>query len=172
MKRIAVYPGTFDPFTNGHIDIVERALRIFDELIIAVAANPAKDPLFTVEERKAIVQDAVKGMRNVRVDSFDFLLVDYVKGQGANVVIRGLRAVSDFEYEFQMALMNRKICEEVETVFMMPNQAYSYLSSRIVKEVALLGGSVAGLVPPLAEEMLKEKYQALVKDKKVRVLDF
>lgn len=172
MKIIAIYPGTFDPFTNGHIDIVERALRIFDRLIIAVAANPAKDPLFTVEERKAIVYDAVKGMRNVRVDSFDSLLVDYVKSQGANVVIRGLRAVSDFEYEFQMALMNRNICEEMETVFMMPNQAYSYLSSRIVKEVALLGGSVTGLVPPLAERMLKEKYQALVKDKRVRVPDF
>jgi len=166
MKRIAVYPGTFDPFTNGHIDIVERGLRIFDELVVAVAANPHKSPLFTVEERKEIIRDAIKDMPNVRVDSFDDLLVEYVRNQKANVVIRGLRAISDFEYEFQMALMNRKICEEVETVFLMPNQAYSYLSSRIVKEIALLGGSVSGLVPPLAEKMLRERCQALGKGAK------
>ncbi|MFQ5881738.1 MAG: pantetheine-phosphate adenylyltransferase [Candidatus Methylomirabilales bacterium] len=159
MKRTrAVYPGTFDPFTNGHRDIVERALRIFPRMIVAVAANPEKSPLFTVEERMEIIRDAVKGMEGVRVDSFQTLLVDYAGQQGATVVIRGLRAVSDFEYEFQMALMNRRLAEEVEMVFLMPHEAYTYLSSRLVKEVAFLGGTVKGLVSPVAERMLREKY--------------
>ncbi len=156
---LAVYPGTFDPFTNGHLDILERALRVFPRMILAVAANPDKAPLFTLEERMAIVQDAVRGKEGVRVDSFRSLLVDYVREQGAIVVIRGLRAVSDFEYEFQMALMNRRIAEEIETVFLMPHEAYTYLSARLVKEVALLGGTVKGLVSPLAERMLGEKYR-------------
>ncbi|MEE8282314.1 MAG: pantetheine-phosphate adenylyltransferase [candidate division NC10 bacterium] len=159
MKSIlAVYPGTFDPFTHGHRDILERGLKIFPRMIVAVAANPEKSPLFTVEERMEIIHDAVRGMEGVRVDAFHTLLVDYVKAQGATVVIRGLRAISDFEHEFQMALMNRRIAEEIETIFLMPHEAYSYLSSRLVKEVALLGGMVKGLVSPLTERMLGEKY--------------
>ena len=160
MKSIlAVYPGTFDPFTNGHQDILERALKIFPRMIVAVAGNPEKAPLFTLEERMEIIRDAVKGIQGVRVDPFYTLLVDYVKTQGAAVVIRGLRAISDFEYEFQMALMNRRIAEDIETVFLMPHEAYTYLSSRLVKEVALLGGTVKGLVSPLVERMLRERYR-------------
>jgi len=156
---LAVYPGTFDPFTNGHQDILERALKIFPRMIVAVAGNPEKAPLFTLEERMEIIRDAVKGIQGVRVDPLHTLLVDYVKTQGAAVVIRGLRAISDFEYEFQMALMNRRIAEDIETVFLMPHEAYTYLSSRLVKEVALLGGTVKGLVSPLAERMLRERYR-------------
>lgn len=156
---LAVYPGTFDPFTNGHLDILDRALKVFPRMIVAVAANPDKSPLFTLKERMEIIRDAVQGMEGVRIDAFHALLVDYVKAQGASVVIRGLRAVSDFEYEFQMALMNRRISDEVETVFLMPHEAYTYLSSRLVKEVALLGGTVKGLVSALAERMLTEKYR-------------
>jgi pantetheine-phosphate adenylyltransferase len=156
---LAVYPGTFDPFTNGHRDILERALKIFPRMIVAVSGNPEKAPLFTLEERLDIIHDAVRDMQGVRVDAFHTLLVDYVKTQGAAVVIRGLRAISDFEYEFQMALMNRRIAEDIETVFLMPHEAYTYLSSRLVKEVALLGGTVKGLVSPLAERMLRERYR-------------
>lgn len=160
MKSIlAVYPGTFDPFTNGHQDILERALKIFPRMIVAVSGNPEKAPLFTLEERMEIIRDAVKGIQGVRVDPFHTLLVDYVKTQGAAVVIRGLRAISDFEYEFQMALMNRRIAEDIETVFLMPHEAYTYLSSRLVKEVALLGGTVKGLVSPVVERMLRERYR-------------
>ncbi len=160
MKSIlAVYPGTFDPFTNGHQDILERALKIFPRMIVAVAGNPEKAPLFTLEERMEIIRDAVKGIQGVRVDPLHTLLVDYVKTQGAAVVIRGLRAISDFEYEFQMALMNRRIAEDIETVFLMPHEAYTYLSSRLVKEVALLGGTVKGLVSPVVERMLRERYR-------------
>lgn len=155
----AIYPGSFDPFTAGHLDILQRALRIFPRMIVAVAASPQKSPFFTTEERVEIIQDAVKGMEGVRVDSFNTLLVDYVVGHGCTVVIRGLRALSDFEYEFQMALMNRRLIQEVETVFLMPDEAYTYLSSRLVKEIALLGGSVKGLVSPLAERMLRERFQ-------------
>ncbi|MFQ5846422.1 MAG: pantetheine-phosphate adenylyltransferase [Candidatus Methylomirabilales bacterium] len=157
-RPLAVYPGTFDPFTNGHRDILERALNVFPRMIVAVAANPDKAPFFTVEERMEIIRDAVRGMRGVRVDAFDTLLVNYVRAEGATVVIRGLRAISDFEYEFQMALMNRRIAEEIETVFLMPHESYSYLSSRLVKEVSQLGGTVKGLVSPLTERMLKQKY--------------
>lgn len=156
---LAIYPGTFDPFTNGHLDILERAFRIFPRMIVAVSAKPEKSPLFTLEERMEIIRDAIKGWEGVRVDSFDTLLVDYVKEQGATVVIRGLRAISDFEYEFQMALMNRRLAEEIETVFLMPHEAYSYLSSRLVKEIALLGSPIKGLVSPVAERMLKDKYR-------------
>lgn len=161
MTTRAVYPGTFDPFTNGHLDIVERALRLFPEVIVAVAANPEKAPLFSLEERKVIIRDATAGMKGVEVDAFDGLLVDYVRSKGARVVIRGIRAVSDFDYEFQMALMNRRLYEGIETVFLMPHEAYSYLSSRLVKEIALLGGDISGLVPPLAERLLKERTQRL-----------
>ncbi len=157
MRVTAVYPGTFDPFTNGHIDLVRRALRIFPRLIVAVARNPQKSPLFTLEERLAIIHEAIGGLPGVEVDTFDALTVDYVRQKGAQVILRGVRAVSDFESEFAMALMNRKISEEVETVFLMPNQSYTYLSSRLVKEVALLGGNVDDLVPPMASKLLKER---------------
>lgn len=157
MQVTAVYPGTFDPFTNGHSDLVRRALRIFPRLVVAVARNPQKSPLFTLEERLAIIQDAIGKLAGVEVDTFDDLTVDYVRKKGAQVILRGVRAVSDFEAEFAMALMNRKISEDVETVFLMPNQSYTYLSSRLVKEVALLGGNVDDLVPPLASRMLKER---------------
>lgn len=157
MQVTAVYPGTFDPFTNGHIDLVRRALRIFPRLVVAVARNPHKSPLFTVEQRLAIVREAIGGLARVEVDTFDELTVDYVRKKGAQVILRGVRAVSDFEAEFAMALMNRKISEEVETVFLMPNLAYTYLSSRLVKEVALLGGNIEDLVPPLASKLLKER---------------
>lgn len=157
MQVTAVYPGTFDPFTNGHIDLVRRALRIFPRLIVAAARNPQKAPLFTLEERLAIIREAVGSLAEVEVDTFDALTVDYVRKKGAQVILRGIRAVSDFEAEFAMALMNRKISGEVETVFLMPNQAYTFLSSRLVKEVALLGGNVEDLVPPLAARLLKER---------------
>lgn len=157
MHITAVYPGTFDPFTNGHIDLVQRALRIFPRLVVAAARNPHKSPLFAVEERLAIIQEAIGGLGGVEIDTFDDLTVDYVRKKGAQVILRGVRAVSDFEAEFAMALMNRKISGDVETVFLMPNQAYTYLSSRLVKEVALLGGNVDDLVPPLACKLLKER---------------
>ncbi|MBI4736260.1 MAG: pantetheine-phosphate adenylyltransferase [candidate division NC10 bacterium] len=157
MRITAVYPGTFDPFTNGHIDLVRRALRIFPRLIVAVARNPQKGPLFTLEERLDIIREAIGGLAGVELDTFDALTVDYVRKKGAQVILRGIRAVSDFESEFAMALMNRKISEEVETVFLMPSQAFTYLSSRLVKEVALLGGNVDDLVPPLASKLLKER---------------
>jgi len=157
MHVIAVYPGTFDPFTNGHIDLVQRALRLFPRLIVAVARNPQKLALFTLEERLAIIGEAVRDVPGVEVDTFEALTVDYVRRKGARVIIRGVRAVSDFETEFAMALMNRKLSEDVETVFLMPNLSYTFLSSRLVKEVALLGGNVDDLVPPLASKLLKER---------------
>lgn len=157
-NTLAVYPGTFDPFTNGHLDILERASQIFPRMIVAVVANAEKSPLFPVEERMQIIRDATRGMKGVRVDAFDGLLVDYVSEQGASVVIRGLRAISDFEFEFQMALMNRRLADGIETVFLMPHESYTYLSSRLVKEVSLLGGTVKGLVSPMVERLLSEKY--------------
>lgn len=157
MKR-AVYPGTFDPITNGHLDLIQRGLRIFDEIIIAVAPNPRKKPLFDLSERIALIEEAVRDFKNVSVESFDCLLVDYVKQKGAVAVIRGLRAVSDFEYELQMALMNRRLSETVETVFMMPSEEYSFLSSTMVKEIASLCGSVKGFVPEHVERALKKKF--------------
>lgn len=153
----AVYAGTFDPFTFGHIDIVRRAHRLFSRLIIAVSTNPEKSALFSLAERQRIIQDAVRGIRGISVDSFDGLLVDYMHRKGARVVIRGLRALSDFEVEFQMALMNRKLNQEIETVFLMPHEEYSYLSSRLVKEIALLGGDVSQFVTPMVKTMLKER---------------
>lgn len=157
MEVTAVYPGTFDPFTNGHIDLVRRALRLFPRLILAVASNPHKSPLFSVEERLAIIREATAGLDRLEIDTFHMLTVDYVRSKGASVIVRGVRAVSDFEFEFAMALMNRKISEEVETVFLMPNESYTYLSSRLVKEVALMGGNVDELVPPLAATLLRER---------------
>ena len=157
MQVTVVYPGTFDPFTNGHIDLVRRALKIFPRLVVAVACNPHKRPLFSAEERLEIIQDAIGNLKGVELDTFEDLTVEYVRKKGAQVILRGLRAVSDFEAEFAMALMNRKISEDVETVFLMPNQAYTYLSSRLVKEVAHFGGNVDDLVPPLASRLLKER---------------
>ncbi len=161
-QRVAIYPGTFDPITNGHIDIICRASKLFDRLIVAVAYNPGKGPLFTVEERVEMITESLKdySLTNVEVDSFSVLLTHYAKSKKATTVIRGLRAVSDFEYEFQMALMNRKLCKDVETVFMMPSESYTYLSSRIVKEIALYGGNVRCLVPPLVADRLEDKAKA------------
>jgi pantetheine-phosphate adenylyltransferase len=155
MQVTAIYPGTFDPITNGHLDLIERGARLFDRLIVALLRNADKAPLLTLEERQEVVRRVVEPYPNVSVESFDGLLVDYCRARGARAIVRGLRALSDFEYEFQMALMNRRLEPGVETVFMMPNEAYSYLSSRLVKEVAQLGGDVSGLVPPAVLPLLK-----------------
>ena len=146
--RTAIYPGSFDPFTNGHLDVVQRAARLFDRVIVAVAMNAGKNPLFTLDERRAMVEESIKQIPNVQADAFDGLLVDYVRQHSAQAVLRGLRAISDFEFEFQMALMNRKLNEEFETIFMMPKDTYTFLSSRIVKEIARLGGNVSPFVSP------------------------
>jgi pantetheine-phosphate adenylyltransferase len=159
MERIAIYPGTFDPITNGHIDVVQRSLNIFDKVIMAVSNNPEKKPLFTLEERIEMIREAIGNWERFEVDSFQGLLVNYAVQRKATTIIRGIRAVSDFEYEFQMALMNRRLNPSVETVFMMPNEEYSFLSSRIVKEVTSLGGSVKGLVPEIVEKKLREKFK-------------
>jgi pantetheine-phosphate adenylyltransferase len=159
MKRetIAVYPGSFDPLTNGHVDIIQRGARLFDRIIIAILLNLEKSPLFTVDERVAIARAAFVDRSNVEVDTFDGLLVDYARRRHAGVIVRGLRAISDFEYELQMALMNRRLSPDVETVFMMPAEPYTYVSSRLVKEVVALGGSVTGLVPEGVEARLRDK---------------
>jgi pantetheine-phosphate adenylyltransferase len=154
----AIYPGSFDPLTNGHLDLIERGSKIFDELIVSVLCNAEKDPLFTLAERLQMLEEMLKRYDNVRVESFDGLLVDYAMQKKAKAVLRGIRAISDYEYELQMALMNRKLQPQLETVFMMPAEAYSYLSSRLVKEVFRLGGSVRGLVPELVEQRLREKF--------------
>ncbi|OGL44393.1 MAG: pantetheine-phosphate adenylyltransferase [Candidatus Schekmanbacteria bacterium RBG_16_38_11] len=154
----AVYPGSFDPITNGHIDIIKRGLAIFDEVIVAIAKNSEKKPLFAVKERVKIIREIAKGLKGIRVDVFDGLLVDYVKSVGAKAVIRGLRAVSDFEYEFQMAITNRKLGKDVETIFLMSSEKYSYLSSRIVKEVSSYGGNITGMVPESVVKALGEKF--------------
>ena len=154
---IAIYPGSFDPPTNGHLDLIERGSKIFDDLIVAILRNPDKDPLFNVSERVAMLEALTGHYNNVRVDTFDGLTVDYADRVGASSVLRGIRALSDYEYELQMALMNRKLRPELETVFMMPAEKYSYLSSRLVREVAQLGGSVKGLVPELVEQHLRGK---------------
>ncbi|MCU1309229.1 MAG: Phosphopantetheine adenylyltransferase [Candidatus Angelobacter sp.] len=158
MKRVkAIYPGSFDPLTNGHLDLIERGSKIFDELVVAILRNSEKAPLFSVEERMEMLKDTTSHLANVSVDTFEGLLVDYVAKQNARAVLRGIRAISDYEYELQMALMNRNLSPNIETVFMMPADTYSYLSSRLVKEVFQLGGSVRGLVPELVEERLREK---------------
>jgi len=154
----AVYPGMFDPVHNGHIDLIQRSLRIFDELIVAVVANPSKSPLFTVAQRLEMIDEATHGLQNLRIVSFDGLLIDLVARERADCIVRGLRAVSDFEYEFQMALMNRKLSDLVETVFLMPHERYTYISSRLIKEVASFGTSVAGMVPPGVDKRLSEKF--------------
>jgi pantetheine-phosphate adenylyltransferase len=157
-ERIAVYPGTFDPMTNGHISIINRALKIFDRVVVAVLNNPQKVPLFTLEERLAMMQKILKGVKNVEMDSYDGLLVDYVIRKKTNIILRGLRAMSDFEYEFQMALMNRRLKREVQYVFLMTDYKWFYISSTIIKEAARMGGDVSGLVPPIVCARLKEKY--------------
>jgi pantetheine-phosphate adenylyltransferase len=159
MKKIAVYPGSFDPITNGHVDLIKRGLKMFDEIIILIAYNPNKPAyLFSVEERMELVKEAIKDCKRVRVDSAAGLLVDYVKKSGANIILRGLRALSDFEYEFQLALINRRLNRDVETVFLMTSYEWFFTSSQIIKEAASLGGSVEGLVPDIVCQKLKEKY--------------
>jgi pantetheine-phosphate adenylyltransferase len=158
VTRIAVYPGTFDPVTFGHLDLVERGRKHVDRLIIAILRNEDKQTLFSVDERRAFLRDAVAPWANVVVDDFDGLLVEYAKRTGASLILRGLRAVSDFEYELQMAMMNRRLAPDLETAFLMPNEAFSYVSSRLVREVARLGGDVQGLVPPSVSKALVEKF--------------
>ncbi len=157
MPTLAVYPGSFDPLTNGHVDIITRGARLFDRIIVAVLINAEKSPLFTKEERVEIARLVFRDMPNVEVDTFDGLLVDYVERRQAQVIVRGLRAVSDFEFEFQMALMNQRLNGGIETIFMMPAERYTYTSSRLIKEVFRLGGRVHGLVPDMVEERLRAK---------------
>ena len=159
-ERVALFPGTFDPFTNGHLDLTRRAMRLFDRVVVAVAVNPGKSALFPVEERVAMIQAVVKGMRQVEVVHFSDLAVSLGERVGALVMIRGLRAVSDFEFEFQMALMNRRLSRRLEVAFLMPDQKYTYLNSTLVKEVARHGGTITGLVPPLVERRLRESLRA------------
>jgi len=159
--RRAIYPGTFDPITNGHLDILNRAIKLFDEIIITIAVNPGKEPLFSLKERKNLIEEALVNHHNktkVKIDGFDGLLVNFAMEKEASAIIRGLRAVSDFEYEFQMALMNRRLSDGISTVFMMPHEKYTYLNSTIVKEVARLGGDISNFVPPTVEQALLKKF--------------
>jgi pantetheine-phosphate adenylyltransferase len=156
-STIAIYPGSFDPITNGHLDLIQRGSRLFDRLIVSILRNERKEPLFTVEERAEMLREVVGEYPNVEVDSFDGLLVDYAAARSATVLLRGIRAISDYEYELQMALMNRRLRPEIETVFLMANEAYSFISSRLVKEVFSLGGDIAGLAPPLVEARMRAK---------------
>ena len=158
--RTAIYPGSFDPLTNGHLDVLERAAKLFDRVIVAIAFSESKNPLFTLDERLALMKPSVARMKNVKADVFDGLLVEYARKQKAQAIVRGLRAVSDFEFEFQMALMNRKLAKNIETIFMMPRESYTFLSSRIVKEVARLGGDVSSFVPAHVAAALKKKLNA------------
>lgn len=155
---VAIYPGSFDPITCGHLDLIERSTRLVDRLVVAILGNEHKEPLFTVAERTEMLREAVQPYPNVEVDFFDGLLVDYAARRGATVILRGIRAVSDYEYEWQMALMNRRLRPEIETVFLMAGEAYSYISSGLVKEVISLGGNIAGLVPPGVEQRLRKKF--------------
>jgi pantetheine-phosphate adenylyltransferase len=158
MPTLAVYPGSFDPLTNGHVDIIMRGARLFDRIIVAILVNAEKAPLFSMPERVEIAREVFGSYPNVEIDTFDGLLVDYVERRGAQVIVRGLRAVSDFEYEFQMALMNHRLNGQIDTVFMMPAEQYTYISSRMIKEVFSLGGRVDGLVPETVEDRLKVKF--------------
>lgn len=155
--RTAIYPGSFDPLTNGHLDVIERAVKLFDHVVVAVAKNESKQPLFTLEERLELVRQTIKHLPNAEADSFEGLLVDYANNRNAQAIVRGLRAVSDFEFEFQLALMNRKLNEKVETIFMMPKDTYTFLSSRITKEIARLGGDITAFVPPHVRTALLDK---------------
>jgi pantetheine-phosphate adenylyltransferase len=160
MSTLAIYPGSFDPLTNGHVDIILRGARLFDRIVVAMLVNAEKSPLFTMEERVEIARDVFRDQPNVEIATFDGLLVDYVERRQAHVIVRGLRAISDFEFEFQMALMNRRLNSRIETIFMMPAEQYTYISSRLIKEVFALGGRVHGLVPELVEAKLREKVMA------------
>jgi pantetheine-phosphate adenylyltransferase len=155
---MVIYPGSFDPLTHGHLDLVERAARLFDRVIVAVAENENKHPLFTLEERRELVARSIRRLKNVEADTFSSLLVQYVEKRGGNAILRGLRAVSDFEFEFQLALTNRKLNERIETIFMMPRDTYTFLSSRVVKEIARLGGDVSAFVPPHVRKALRVKF--------------
>ena len=158
MEKTAIYPGSFDPVTNGHIDIVERGFKIFDKIIVAILRNPAKEALFTFEERKEMIETSLNRDSNVEIDVFDGLLVDFAKKRKAVAILRGMRAVSDFEYEFQLALMNRKLNREVQTVFLMTGLRWIFTSSSIIKEAASFGGNINGMVPPIVSRKLKEKF--------------
>jgi pantetheine-phosphate adenylyltransferase len=158
--RAAIYPGSFDPLTNGHLDVIERAVKLFDRVVVAVAKNDSKQPMFSLEERLDMVRQVIKHIPNAEADSFDCLLVDYVNRRNAQAIVRGLRAISDFEFEFQLALMNRKLNEKVETIFMMPKDTYTFLSSRIIKEIARLGGDISAFVPVHVRAALIEKLKA------------
>lgn len=160
-QKIAVFPGSFDPLTSGHVDIIERGRYLFDRVIVSVLVNVEKRPLFSIDERLAMIREVFRDQPDIEVDTFDGLLVDYARRKGACAIIRGLRAVSDFEYEFQMALMNRRLYPRLETVFLMPAEQFTYTSSRLIKEVYMLGGEVRGLVPPAVEERLRQKQAAL-----------
>jgi pantetheine-phosphate adenylyltransferase len=159
MKRVAIYPGTFDPFTYGHLDLIVRSLRTFDEIIVAIAPSPKKQPLFSTTDRLSLVEQSLKNYDRVKIETFEGLLVDYVRSRNGVAIIRGLRAVSDFEYELQMALMNRRLSPTIETVFLMPSEEYSFLTATIVKEIASLGGPVTELVPEPVEKALKDKFK-------------
>ena len=161
--RTAIYPGSFDPLTNGHLDVVQRAAKLFDRVVVAVAKNEGKNPLFTLNERLALVKKSIAHLPNVKADSFDSLLVEYVVSCQAQAIVRGLRAISDFEFEFQLALMNRKLNENIETIFMMPKDTYTFLSSRIVKEIARLGGDIGGFVPAPVQTALARKFSGAKK---------
>jgi pantetheine-phosphate adenylyltransferase len=157
--KIAIYPGTFDPITNGHLDIIERAIKVFDTVIVTIARNSSKNPLFSDKERLEMIREVVKGMKQVEVDSFEGLLVNYAKKRNATAVLRGLRAISDFEYEFQLALTNRKLNATIETVFLMPGERYTYLNSTIVREIARLSGDVSDFVPPIVKKAFDKKFK-------------
>ena len=161
MERTAVYPGSFDPVTNGHLDIIQRGLKIFDRIIITILDNPAKQTLFSVDERTALLTESLKGIKNIEVDAYDGLLVDYAQKRGAHALLRGMRAVSDFEYEFQMALMNRRLNREIQTVFLMTGLRWIFTSSSIIKEAAKFGGNIESMVPPVVQRQLKEKFAKL-----------
>jgi len=158
MKRIAIYPGSFDPVTNGHVDIVRRGKTLFDQIIVAILHNPNKESLFTVNERMFMLKDSMKGISGITFDTFGGLLVDYAKECGADAILRGMRAVSDFEYEFQLALMNRKLNRDIQTVFLMTGLRWIFTSSSIIKEAAQFGGDIADMVPPIVNRMIKERY--------------
>jgi len=168
-KVIAIYPGSFDPPTNGHLDLIDRGSKIFDELVVAILRNAEKTPLFSVGDRRRMLEELTSNFKNVRVDTFDGLTVDYAAKVKASAVLRGIRALSDYEYELQMALMNRKLRPNLETVFMMPAEAYSYVSSRLVKEVFHLGASIEGLVPPLVEKRMRQKDKSQASNPKSKV---
>lgn len=157
MGKKVIYPGTFDPITYGHLDVIKRAARMFDEVVVAVSHNPGKKPLFSYEERKVMIEKAVKDIPNIEVDEFSGLLVNYAEKKGINVIVRGIRAVSDFEFEFQMALTNKKMAPDIETIYVMPGESYSYLSSRIIKEIIMLDGKIDEFVPPHVVAELKRK---------------